>query len=129
MTAARISERNLIALTSVGSGILLLLFTAGGFVFVSGRFAVGVLAGGCLILANQYWLLRAMRRALNLQPHQAASFAALRFLLRLMITAGLVYVLVVEIGVDIFGLLVGLSVLVITITVLAIYLFAAKGEI
>lgn len=129
MTAARINERNIVATASIGSGLLLFLLTICGLLFGSGRFAGGILAGGCLALANQYWLLRAMKRALSLQPNQAASFAVIRFMLRLVVTAVLVYLLIVQIGVDVFGLLTGLSVLAVTIMILAFYLFAAKGEI
>ena len=94
---------------------------------VSLKFGVSLMAGGLLATANFIWLRRGLEASLQLSPGIASRFATLRFLLRLAIMALLLYVLIVQLGADIFGLLLGLSVLVINIIVFSIYLSTRKG--
>ena len=94
---------------------------------VSPRFGISLLAGGVLATANFVWLRRGLEASLRLTPGIASRFATLRFLLRLAIMALLLYVVIVRLGADIFGLLLGLSVLVINITIFSIYLSTRKG--
>ena len=85
------------------------------------------MAGGLLATANFIWLRRGLEAALRLQPAIASRVAIFRFLLRLAVMALLLYVLIVLLGADIFGLLLGLSVLVVNITIFSIYLSTRKG--
>lgn len=128
MTATRIHENNLLTAVVVGSWLLLAIMTAAGYLFGSVQFAGGILAGGILALANYYWLFRIIRRALGLDAHQATRFAQLRYLLRFAILAFVIYLLVVHAGIEVLGLILGLSLLVIVITALAIYMFVTKGD-
>jgi len=52
----------------------------------------------------------------------------LRYLLRFAILAFVIYLLVVHAGIEVLGLTLGLSLLVIVITALAIYMFVTKGD-
>jgi hypothetical protein len=128
MTATRIHENNLLKAVVVGSWLLLIIMTAAGSLFGSVQFAGGILAGGILALANYYWLFRIIRRALGLEAYQAARFAQLRYLLRFAIMALVMYLLVVHAGISVLGLILGLSLLVIVISALAIYMFVTKGD-
>lgn len=117
----RINDENLLAVLLRGGWILLILLAAGSALFASSGFTAGVLAGGLLALANFAWLRNILARALNLEARQAARFAQLRYLLRLTLQGVAIYLLIVKVGVDVFGLLLGLSILVIIIMAVAIY--------
>lgn len=116
-----ISDENLLAVLFRGGWILLILLVTGSLLFATHGFAAGVLAGGLLALANFAWLRNILARSLNLEARQAARFAQLRYLLRLTLLAGAIYLLIVKVGVDVYGLLLGLSILVINIMAVAIY--------
>ena len=116
-----ISDENLLAVLFRGGWILLILLVTGSLLFAAPGFTAGVLAGGLLALANFAWLKNILARSLNLEARQAARFAQLRYLLRLTLLAAAIYLLIVRVGVDVYGLLLGLSILVINIMAVAIY--------
>lgn len=128
MTAARIHENNIFAVLSGGSWFLLALLTLFGLLFGSPRFAFGIAAGGILAILNYYWMHNVLKRLLILKPQNPGRFVQLRFLFRLALVAAIVYFLIVHTGIDVIGLLVGLSVLVMVIMVLSIYMLANKGD-
>jgi hypothetical protein len=99
-----------------------------GFLLGSLRFTLGVLAGGVLAIANFYWLRSILARTFRLQPEKASRFALLRYVIRLAVLAVAIYVLIVYCRADIFGLLLGLSVLVFNIIALSIYMISSQGE-
>lgn len=128
MTAARISDHNLFAAITGGSWLLLLILAAGGYLFVSPRFAAGVLAGGVLAISNFYWLRGSLRRLLQQPAVRAGGLARARYTFRYAVLGFAIYLLIVRIGIDPLGLLLGLSVLVIVISALALYMLKTKGE-
>ncbi|GLI37853.1 ATP synthase subunit I [Geobacter hydrogenophilus] len=123
-----ISEDRLIATVTIGGLVLLAVLCLTGYVFWSGRFAAGILAGGILALFNFYWMRKTLKRVLNLHPRQAGSFAQFRYLLRFAFVALILYVLIVHAGIDIIGLILGLSIFVVVIIGLSIYMLLDKGE-
>ena len=128
MTTARIREENIFTVLTAGSLTLLALLAGAGLVLGSVRFAGSVLAGGVLALANFFWLRSILSRSLSLNARTAPRFAVLRYMVRLTLLAIAVYVLVVYCSIDLFGLLLGLSVLVFTIIALSIYMISTQGE-
>ena len=128
MTTARIHEENIFAVLTAGSLILLAVLAGAGLLLGSSRFALSVLAGGFLAIANFYWLRSILVRAFRLQPEEAPRFALFRYVVRLAVLAAAVFVLIVYCRADIFGLLLGLSVLVFNIIALSIYMISAQGE-
>ena len=128
MTAARIDENNLITVLIVGSAALVAILAAGGLIFVSGRFAAGVLAGGTLAIANFCWLRTILVRTLKLQISEAPRYAVARYVVRLAVLAVAVYLLLIYGRVDVFGLLLGLSVLVINIIALSLFMITRQGD-
>ena len=128
MTVVTIKEPDHCTIVATGSWCLLAALTAGGACLGSLRFAGGVLAGGLIAIGNYYWLMSIMHRVLYRQPESPERFAILRYLLRLTVIGVLIYLLIVKLGVDILGLLLGLSILVMTITALALYTLNTKGE-
>jgi hypothetical protein len=123
----RINEDNIFSFLVGGSLFLSAVIGAASALFISQKFALSAVAGGVLATANFCWLRRGLEGALRLTPANAQRLAILRFLLRLAVMALLLYLLIVRMGADIFGLLLGLSVLVLNITVFSLYLSARKG--
>jgi hypothetical protein len=128
MTLVTTKEPDLFTAVTSGSWVLLAALTIGGACFASLQFASGVLAGGLIAIGNYYWLRSIMLRVLYGQQGNPGRFAILRYLLRLTVIGALIYLLIVKLGVDIRGLLLGLSILVLTITALALYTLNTKGE-
>lgn len=128
MGRTTINEDRLFAAVTTGSWILVGVLSLAGYVFGSGSFATGILAGGILAIGNFYWMKNTLRRVLHLEPRQASSFAQFRYLLRLALVALVLYLLIVHTGIDIIGLIIGLSVLVVVIMGLSLYMLLDKGE-
>jgi len=128
MTTVKINENNIFTVLTAGSLALLALLAVVGFLFGSVRFALSVLAGGVLAIANFYWLRSILVRAFRLTPEQAPRFALFRYVVRLAVLAAVVFVLIVTCRADVFGLLLGLSVLVLNIMALSFYMMSAKGD-
>ena len=127
MKTVRINDENIVTVLNAGSWILLALMACAGLLFVSGKFALGVLTGGVLAIANFHWLQSIMKRALLLPAERVSGFARIRYVLRLAIIAIVIWTMIVRVGIDLKGLFVGLSVLVINIFALTIYRLLCKG--
>lgn len=127
MTVVKINESNIFTLLARGSFVLTSVLTLGSLFFGSLKFSYSVLVGGMLAIANFYWLRSILQRALQLQPSTAPRFAVVRYIVRLALLGIAIFFLLTYVGVDIFGLILGLSVLVINIIVLSIYMYTLKG--
>jgi hypothetical protein len=111
-----------------GSWLILVVLTVAGGCFYSARIALSILAGGIIALGNHYWLRSIMERVLLQQRQDARRYAILRFLLRLTLL-GLLVMALVRFGVNIIGLLIGLSVVVISTLIISVHaLVSPKGE-
>ncbi|MCM0080617.1 ATP synthase subunit I [Geomonas sp. Red32] len=122
-----INEDNIFPRLVIGSLALAAVAGAATALSVSPRFGISLFTGGVLATANFLWIRQGLQAALNQLPANASRFALFRYLLRLAIMALLLYVLIVKLKASIFGLLLGLSVLVINIIVFSIYLSVRKG--
>jgi hypothetical protein len=120
MSVTTPNEQSLLALLGRGSWALLAILSLGALLFGSASFAASILAGGVLAMVNFYWLHSILRRVLQLQPTHSDRYVQIRYLLRLTLLAAVLYGLLVT-GTNVYGLLLGLSVLVINIIVIAIY--------
>jgi hypothetical protein len=128
MKLITINDDNAQSIIVKGSLLLLIILTIGGFFVVSPRFALSALAGGLLILANQFWLRSIMERVLSGRAENAARYAIIRYVLRLSLIAVAVVALF-RLHVDFAGLFTGLSILVISTVLVSIYsLVHHKGE-
>lgn len=128
MKTVRITDDNIVTVLAAGSWILLALLTIGAIAFGSPRFAAGILAGGLLAIANFFWMLRILKQALRIQGGKPGRFVQIRYVLRLGLMALAIWFLIVRIGIDAIGLLVGLSVLVINIIAMTVYRLTLKGD-
>lgn len=128
MTRIRITDENLLPAMFRFSWLLLLVLTVAGLLLGSGIFAFSVLVGGVLAIANNYWLTNILQRILLQQRSDAATYAVLRFFLRYLLLA-LAVLAALRMGANIAGLLLGLSILVITTLVFTLYtLMQPKGD-
>lgn len=121
------NDHNLLQTVTVASAAILAVLIIGGWIIGSRQTAAGIACGGLLALGNNLWLRRNTTQALGLEPRQAGRFAIVRYLLRLALLAGMLYLLIVRIGIDIIGLIIGLSVLVIVIIGAALFRAARTG--
>jgi len=102
-----------------------------GYLWLGREFALGILVGGLVVVINFHLLHQALRgtleRALAAGPEEtkgrAKAFFAARQLLRFFAMLAIIFLLVSNGWVNIFGLLVGLSTVVLTL------ILAAIGEV
>lgn len=95
--------------------MILALLLGGSLLFGNASFSLGVLAGGLTAIGGFYWLRRSLVRLLE-QPAGGARFRyQFGYLGRLLVLATLLAVLVAIVKVHPFGLIVGLSVVVINL--------------
>jgi len=119
MTA--INEENLFAVIIKGSLGLLSFLTLAGWALFSIQVALGALVGGCIAIANFFWIRNVMQRILGQPSGKATLYAQMRFLARLTITGLLLYFIITSGWFSLAGLFVGLSVIVINIIALSLY--------
>jgi diacylglycerol kinase len=106
---------------------VLAVLVLAGFAWRGREFALGILLGGLVVVINFHLLHQALRGTLEQLAHhpqegssRAKAFFAARQLLRFFALLAIIYLLVGQGWVDIFGLLVGLSTVVLTLMLLAI---------
>ncbi len=111
----------------VGSSALLAILTIVSLLLGSLSLSAGVLAGGAVAIANCNWLYGILRRAMEMPAQQAVRYARNRYFLRLGIIAVIVSLLILYGKINVLGLLLGLSVVVVTITLMAVYMATLNG--
>jgi hypothetical protein len=127
-TLITINDENAEAIIVKLSLLFLATLTIAGFFLGSASFSLSILAGGILVLLNHCWLRSILERILSGQTENAARYAVIRFILRLSLIS-LVVIALFRVGVNIAGLLTGLSILVLAMISVSIYsLVHHKGE-
>lgn len=106
-------------------GVFLLLSS----VLASANFTLGILAGGLISILNFYGLCQGLRAAFDRMGSGNAGKATLilKYLLRLAITGFVLYIVLVKTRANIFGLVIGLAVVVIGIIFSVILTFFDKS--
>ncbi len=92
-----------------------LTLTVGCFLFSTAAVAFGIAAGAGIAILNFVWQRNIMQRVLGLQINRPAAYTTIRYLLRLCLTALLLYYILTSGLFSVTGLLVGLSVVVLLI--------------
>ncbi|HIJ80906.1 MAG TPA: ATP synthase subunit I [Desulfuromonadales bacterium] len=118
---AAINEDNLFGAIVKGSLGLLAVLTLAGWVFLSARTGLGILAGGLIAVVNFFWLRNVLQRILGLSPNKPVLYAQMRFVARLTVSGVIIYLAITSGWFSLAGLLAGLSVVVITIIALSLY--------
>ena len=111
------------------SWIVLGLFLCFSGALASAKFTLGVLAGGLISILNFYGLCRSLRTAFDQMAGGSPGKAAVifKYLLRLVITGLFLYIVLAIIKVDIFGLVIGLAVVVLGIVFSVVLTFFDKS--
>jgi hypothetical protein len=116
-----INEDNLFAVIIKGSLGLLAILTVFGWIIFSAKVGLGACVGGCIAIANFFWIRNVLQRILGQLPAKVTLYAQIRFIARLTVTGVLLYFVITSGWFSLAGLLVGLSVIVINIIVLSLY--------
>jgi hypothetical protein len=90
-------------------------------------FSLGVLLGGGVCLANYQLLWRHARSSVTFTAKQGSAFMIKRYILRLALTGAILYVLIAMLHVNVLGLLLGLSVIMLGVMSYACYTYICAG--
>jgi hypothetical protein len=124
---AAINEDNLFAVIIKGSLGLLAVLTVGGLALFSGKVALGILAGGIIVIVNFLWMRNVLQRILGLLPINAQRYALMRYIARMTITGCALYYVLTSGWFSLAGVLTGLSIIVINILALSLYRALSTG--
>ena len=101
--------------------ILLALLTGGSFVLFSRKFALGVLVGGILAIANFCLMKRSLLRALDPERKGRTRFTyLLKYYLRFAVLGIIIALLLIKGWLSPLGILLGLSIIVIGIALVGL---------
>jgi hypothetical protein len=102
------------------NGTVFALLLLGSLLLMPLRFTLGVGLGGLIILANFHLLYRILKKALIPSQLSSPNVVIIKYYLRLLGTGILLYLLISQKMVDPLGLVLGLSVVVINLTLMGL---------
>lgn len=114
-------EEQLLKIIVFSNWILLIVLTAGGFLLRTLDFGLGVFAGGLIVSVNFHFLYRTLRKSLNPLNLSRPGIILGKYYIRFLISALIIYVLISEHYVEPLGLILGLSIVVISLLVGLVY--------
>jgi uncharacterized membrane protein (DUF485 family) len=109
--------------------ILLAVLIAGSLFLRSSRFSLGILCGGVISIINFHWLYRNLLSVFSKHLNRARSALMLRYYFRLAVTAFALYWVISRNLVDVIGLVVGLSVVVLNIVLTTALVLSRKNHV
>jgi len=95
----------------------------------SPRFSLGILLGGLISIANFHGLYRNLLSVFRKHLERARSALMIRYYLRLAITAVVLYWIISHSLVDVIGLVIGLSVVVLNIVFATVLALSRKNNV
>ncbi len=95
--------------------ILLAILVVGSLLLYSSRFSLGILCGGLISIVNFYWLYHNLLNVFTKHLNRARKALLLRYYIRLTVLAFVLYWIISGNLVDVIGLVIGLSVVVLNI--------------
>ena len=107
--------------------IILGILTLISFFFMPRKFALGMLLGGFISVVNFHWLVRDLRKAFRSLSEKSNSAVMFKYYIRFAVTAIALYFIITGDIVDIIGLLIGLSTVVIAIVITTVALYSKKN--
>ena len=107
--------------------IILGILTLISFFFMPRKFALGMLLGGFISVVNFHWLVRDLRKAFRSLSEKSNSAVMFKYYIRFAVTAIALYFIITRDIVDIIGLLIGLSTVVIAIVITTVALYSKKN--
>jgi len=98
-----------------------------GLAFASIHFSLGVLCGGLISVVNFHWLYRNLRGVFAHHIERAGKAILVRYYIRLALTAAVLYWVISGGLVDVIGLVIGLSVVVMNIVLTSVLVLSKKN--
>jgi hypothetical protein len=111
----------------IANWIVLAVIFIISWIFTPFDFYLGVLLGGFISILNFYWMERGLRGIFTNTAAKVKGGVMIKYYIRLILTAIVLYFLIANATVNIIGLLIGLSVVVINIIVTLITTMAKKN--
>lgn len=106
--------------------IMLAILFIPALIFAPLKFSLGVLLGGFISILNYYWMERGLRGIFANTAGNVKGPVIGKYYIRLVLTAIVLYFLIANDTVNVIGLLIGLSVVVINIIITLITTMAKK---
>ncbi len=107
--------------------VVLGLLLLGSTVLQSFHFSLGVLLGGLISIVNFYWLHQNLRDTFQRLMDGSKSSILLKYCVRLVVTAVILYLIIAYRVADVLGLLLGLSIVIINMVFTVIMTFHKKN--
>jgi hypothetical protein len=109
--------------------ILFAALAAGSLFLRAPRFTLGVLLGGLISVVNFHWLYRNLLNVFTKHLNRARSALMLRYYIRLAVTATVLFWVISRNLVDVIGLVIGLSVVVLNIVLTTLMSLSRKTHV
>jgi len=109
--------------------IILAILVAGSLLLQSPRFSLGVFCGGLISVVNFHWLYRNLSGFFTRYAPPSRAAIMLLYFIRLAATAFALYLLISQDLVDIIGLVIGLSVVVMNIVLTTVLSLIKKNRL
>ncbi len=100
-----------------GNWLVLCVFSVGSLLFLSGSFTMGVLLGGLVAIGNFRWLSRDLRITFLKHADRAKPLIIVKYYIRFIVIGIVLFIVITRLQVDVLGLLLGLSVVIINIII------------
>ncbi len=98
-------------------------------IFGTFKFALGVLLGGLISIINFYWMGRSLRGTFYKTGGNVRGNVVFKYFIRLLLTAIVLYLLISKELVNVIGLIIGLSVVALTVVFAVITTYSKKNLI
>lgn len=95
--------------------VILGMFTAISLLFFSRDFTLGVILGGLISVVSFSWRQRDLHKLFRNLTEHARKSIMVRYYIRFVVSAVLIYLIITRTSADVIGLLTGLSIVVINI--------------
>jgi hypothetical protein len=113
----------------IANWIILAILVVPSFIFAPVKFSLGVLLGGFISILNFYGMEHSLRGLFKNPSGNVKRPAMIKYYIRLALTAVVLYLLITAYTVNVIGLIIGLSVVVINIIFMMITALAKKNLI
>jgi hypothetical protein len=112
----------------IANWIILAIIFIPSLVFASFKFALGVLLGGFISIVNFYWMQRSIRGMFEKPSGNIKGAVMFKYFIRLALSAVILYFLISTDTVNVIGLIIGLSVVMISIVQTVIFTLTKKNS-
>ncbi len=111
----------------IANWVVLVVFVLAGALIFSLKFTLGVLLGGLISIVNYHWLCRDVKKVFAHLTDRAKSRIMFKYYIRFGVTAVALYFIVSSGIVDVVGLLIGLSTVIVNIVITAVMALSKKN--